>query len=193
MTENGAPILEFRNCKGWEDWLSKNHGRSPGLWMRLAKKASGVQSVSYGEALDAALCYGWIDGQRKRESENAWLQRFIPRTNKSIWSKVNRQKALTLIAAGRMKESGLRAIERAKANGRWEAAYDSPRTATVPEDLQAALDANPRAKAFFATLNSQNRYAVLYRIQTARKAETRSNRIAQFVAMLARHEKLHPS
>ncbi|MGO9010447.1 MAG: YdeI/OmpD-associated family protein [Bryobacteraceae bacterium] len=192
MVKNVAPILEFRTSKRWEDWLRKNHSRSAGVWLRLAKSASGVRSVTYGEALEAALCYGWIDGQKKSESENAWLQRFILRKERSVWSKVNRRKALALIEAGRMQPAGLRAIERAKANGHWEAAYDSPRTATVPADLQAALDASPRAKAFFVTLNSQNRYAVLYRIQTARKAETRSKRIAQFVAMLGRHEKLHP-
>ncbi len=192
MAENETTILEFRNSKRWEEWLKKNHARSTGVWVRLAKKASGGESVSYCEALDAALCCGWIDGLKKGESKNAWLQKFIPRTEKSGWSKVNREKALALIEAGRMQEAGLRAIERAKSNGRWETAYDSPSTATVPEDLKAALDASPRAKAFFATLNSQNRYAVLYRIQTARKTDTRTKRIGRFVAMLARHEKFHP-
>jgi uncharacterized protein YdeI (YjbR/CyaY-like superfamily) len=173
-------------------WLDKNHSKSPGIWMRLAKKASGSQSVSYSEALEVALCYGWIDGQKKSDGEAAWLQKFIPRAKKSGWSKVNRKKALALIEAGGMKPAGLQAIERAKADGSWDAAYDSPSTATVPNDLQAALDKNPRAKTFFATLDSQNRYAVLYRIQTVKKAETRSRKIQQFVEMLARSEKLHP-
>ncbi len=187
-----APVLEFGSDQLWQNWLGKNHRRSAGLWMRLAKKASGVRSVSYPEALDTALCYGWIDGRKKSDGEDAWLQKFIPRTDRSSWSRVNRQKALALVAAGRMTPAGLSAIERAKANGSWEAAYDSPATATVPEDLQAALDANPQAKAFFATLNSRNRYAVLYRVQTVRRPETRCRRIAQFVAMLARHEQFHP-
>jgi uncharacterized protein YdeI (YjbR/CyaY-like superfamily) len=160
--------------------------------VRLAKKGSAGQSVTYSEALEVALCFGWIDGQKKGESEAAWLQKFIPRANRSIWSKINRKKALALMEDGRMKPAGLRAIERAKANGSWDAAYDSPSTATVPNDLQAALDKNARAKAFFATLDSQNRYAVLYRIQTVKKAETRSRKILQFIEMLARNEKLHP-
>ena len=191
MAQDDAPALEFKTGKAWESWLEKNHAKSSGIWLRLAKKASGSESVSYAEALECALCYGWIDGQRKSETARTWLQRFIPRTDKSSWSKVNRQKALELMEAGKIRDAGMRAVERAKANGCWERAYDSPSTATVPDDLQQALDANPAAKAFFATLNSQNRYAVLYRIQTARKPETRSRRIAQFVAMLDRGEKLH--
>jgi uncharacterized protein YdeI (YjbR/CyaY-like superfamily) len=183
---------EFVNRKAWASWLNKNHSKSPGIWMRLAKKASGGQSVSYSEALEVALCYGWIDGQKKSDGEAAWLQRFIPRAKKSKWSKINRNKALALIDTGRMKPAGLQAIERAKGDGFWDAAYDSPSTATVPIDLQAALEKNPRAKAFFSTLDRQNRYAVLYRIQTVKKAETRSRKIQQFVKMLARSEKLHP-
>ena len=185
-------ILEFRNARSWQTWLAKNHARSPGVWLRLAKKASGLQSVTYAEALDVALCHGWIDGQKKPDSASAWLQRFVPRTGRSIWSRINREKALALIDAGRMKPAGLAAIERAKASGRWETAYDSHRTATVPADLQAEFDRNPRAAKFFATLDRANRYAVLFRIQTARKPETRQRRISQFVAMLAKGEKLHP-
>lgn len=192
MPPRDTAVLEFANRKAWVIWLDKNHSKSPGIWMRLAKKASGSQSVSYSEALEVALCYGWIDGQKKSDGEAAWLQKFIPRAKKSGWSKVNRKKALALIEAGGMKPAGLQAIERAKADGSWDAAYDSPSTATVPNDLQAALDKNPRAKTFFATLDSQNRYAVLYRIQTVKKAETRSRKIQQFVEMLARSEKLHP-
>lgn len=192
MPPRDTAVLEFANRKAWVIWLDKNHSKSPGIWMRLAKKASGSQSVSYSEALEVALCHGWIDGQKKSDGEAAWLQKFIPRAKKSGWSKVNRKKALALIEAGGMKPAGLQAIERAKADGSWDAAYDSPSTATVPNDLQAALDKNPRAKTFFATLDSQNRYAVLYRIQTVKKAETRSRKIQQFVEMLARSEKLHP-
>jgi uncharacterized protein YdeI (YjbR/CyaY-like superfamily) len=192
MTSSDAAALEFAHRKAWAAWLDKNHAKSSGIWVRLAKKGSAGQSVTYSEALEVALCFGWIDGQKKAESEAAWLQKFIPRTNRSIWSKINRKKALALMETGRMKPAGLRAIERAKANGSWDAAYDSPSTATVPNDLQAALDKNARAKAFFATLDSQNRYAVLYRIQTVKKAETRLRKIQQFIEMLARNEKLHP-
>jgi uncharacterized protein YdeI (YjbR/CyaY-like superfamily) len=186
------PIVEFAQQKGWAAWLDKNHGKSPGVWLRLAKKDSGIASVNYAEALEVALCYGWIDGQKKSDSQTAWLQKFTPRSKKSIWSKINREKALALIKSGQMKPAGLAEVERAKEDGRWEQAYDSPRSATVPPDFQAALDANARAKAFFATLNGTNRYAVLFRIQTAKKAETRAKRIQQFVQMLEKHEKLHP-
>ena len=192
MTSNDAVALEFAHRRAWAAWLDKNHGKSSGIWVRLAKKGSVGQSVTYSEALEVALCFGWIDGQKKGESEAAWLQKFIPRANRSIWSKINRKKALALIEDGRMKPAGLRAIERAKANGSWDAAYDSPSTAKVPNDLQAALDKNAQAKAFFSELDSQNRYAVLYRIQTVKKAETRSRKIQQFIEMLARNEKLHP-
>ena len=172
--------------------MDANHATAAGAWLRLAKKGSDIRSVSYTEALDVALCYGWIDAQKKPESEQAWLQRFTPRRNKSIWSKRNRQKALALMEACRMKPAGLEQVERARADGRWEAAYDSPSGAEVPDDLQAALDKNARAQAFFGTLDRANRYAVLFRIQTARKAETRARRIREFVRMLARHDKLHP-
>lgn len=187
-----APVLELRRQEEWAAWLEKHHRSSSGAWLRLGKKGSGVQSVSHAEALEVALCYGWIDGQRRSEGERTWLQRFAPRGRRSIWSKVNRQKALELIESGRMRPAGLEEVERARADGRWDAAYDSQRTAAVPDDLQAALDANPNAKAFFATLDSRNRYAILFRIHTAKKPETRAKRIAQFVAMLAKHEKLHP-
>ena len=160
--------------------------------MRLAKKDSGRRSVSYRDALEVALCYGWIDGQKRPESEQFWLQKFLPRSSKSIWSRINREKALALIASGEMNAAGLEAIENAKMNGRWDAAYDSPSRADVPSDLQAALDANPRAKAFFETLDRANRYAVLWRIQTVKKAETRARKIEQFIGMLQRKEKIHP-
>lgn len=147
--------------------------------------------MTYAEALDVALCNGWIDSQKKGYDDASWLQKFTPRGAKSIWSKVNREKALALIESGRMKPAGLAAVESAQRDGRWDAAYDSSSTATVPDDLQAALDGNSRAKAFFATLNSANRYAVLFRVQTARKAETRARRIEQLVGMLERHETIH--
>ena len=182
----------FKSKKDWAEWLEKNHGKSLGLWLRVAKKDSGVRSVSYKEALDVALCYGWIDGQKKPENEKTWLQRFVPRSERSLWSKINREKASALIASGEMKAVGLEAIEQAKKNGRWESAYDSPRRATVPGDFQAVLDGNARAKAFFEKLDGANRYAVLWRIQTVKKAETRARKIREFVGMLERGEKLHP-
>ena len=191
-TPDGLPARLFKSKHDWTAWLEKNHRKSTGLWLRLAKKDSRMRSVSYKEALEAALCYGWIDGQKRPESDQAWLQRFLPRSGRSIWSKINREKALALFASGEMKEAGLAAIENAKQNGRWEAAYDSPKSATVPRDFQAALDANPRATAFFETLDRANRYAVLWRIQTVKKAETRARKIEQFIGMLERKEKIHP-
>jgi uncharacterized protein YdeI (YjbR/CyaY-like superfamily) len=163
------------------------------LWLRLAKKGSGLQSVRYGEALQVALCYGWIDGQKRPESERAWRQRFVPRSERSIWSKINREKALALIASGQMKTAGLEAVERAKKGGRWESAYDSPKGAVAPGDFQAALDKSPRAKEFFQGLDSANRYAVLFRIQTVKKAQTRARKIREFVEMLERGERIHES
>jgi uncharacterized protein YdeI (YjbR/CyaY-like superfamily) len=185
-------ILLFPHQTAWIAWLDANHTTSTGLWLRLAKKGSPIQSVSYAEALEAALCYGWIDAQKKGESEQAWLQRFTPRRPKSIWSKVNREKAGALIQAGRMQPAGLEQVACAKKDGRWDAAYDSPGNAEVPDDLQSALDRNARAKAFFDTLDRANRYAILWRIQTVKKPETRLRRIRQFVEMLERHEKVHP-
>ena len=191
-TMDGFPIRLFKSKQDWAAWLEKNHRKSTGLWLRLAKKDAGLRSVSYKEALEVALCYGWIDGQKRPESEQAWLQKFLSRSGKSIWSKINREKALALIASGEMRTAGLEAIENAKKNGRWDAAYDSPSGATVPKDFQAALDGNRRAKAFLQTLDRANRYAVLWRIQTVKKAETRARKIKQFIGMLERGEKIHP-
>jgi len=185
------PILDFKNASAFEKWLAKNHDRSPGAWLRIAKKESGLSSVSYAEAIDVALCYGWIDGQKQKGDANTWLQKFTPRSRRSIWSKINREKANTLIDAGRMKAPGLAEVERAKQDGRWDAAYDSHRTATVPPDLEAALNANPAAREFFKTINSANRYAILWRIQNAKKPETRAKRIATFVEMLASGKTIH--
>jgi uncharacterized protein YdeI (YjbR/CyaY-like superfamily) len=189
---NELPILLFETQDAWASWLEEHHGRAPGIWLRLAKKAAGIASIDYGQALEVALCYGWIDGQKKSYDESSWLQKFTPRGPKSIWSKINREKAQQLIEGGRMRPAGMAAIESAQRDGRWDAAYDSQSNAAVPADLQAALDANPAAQAFFDTLNSTNRYAILFRIQTAKKPETRARRIEQFIAMLARNEKLYP-
>jgi uncharacterized protein YdeI (YjbR/CyaY-like superfamily) len=186
------PVVPFESQRAWETWLAANHASSRGVWLKLAKKSSGVASVTYPEALDVALAWGWIDGQKGSFDDAWWLQKFTPRGAKSVWSKVNREKVQALVDAGKMRPAGLAAVELAKTDGRWEAAYDSPSKATVPEDLAAALAANPRASAFFATLNAANRYAILWRVHTAKKAETRARRIADFVEMLARNEKLHP-
>jgi uncharacterized protein YdeI (YjbR/CyaY-like superfamily) len=191
-TPDASPAKLSKSKHDWAAWLEKNHRKSTGLWLRLAKKDSRLRSVSYKEALEVALCYGWIDGQKRPENEQTWLQRFVSRSGQSIWSKINREKALALIASGEMQAAGLEAIETAKKNGRWDAAYDSPSGATVPSDFQAALDANQRAKAFFKTLDRANRYAVLWRIQTVKKAETRARKIEQFIGMLEREEKIHP-
>jgi uncharacterized protein YdeI (YjbR/CyaY-like superfamily) len=176
----------------WKKWLDKNHAKSSGVWLRLAKKDSGLESVSRNEALDVALCYGWIDGQVKKDGdERTWLQKFTPRRSRSIWSKINREKVSALIESGEMQPAGHAEVERAKSDGRWEAAYDSPKSMAVPDDLRKALASNKKAKAFFEKLNSQNRFAILFRIHTAKKAETRDRRIKQFIEMLERGEKLY--
>jgi uncharacterized protein YdeI (YjbR/CyaY-like superfamily) len=190
--QNEFPVKLFKSQKDWATWLDKYYARSSGVWLKLARKDAKSKSVTYAEAVEVALCYGWIDGQAKGLDESAWLQKFTPRGPRSIWSKINRKKAEDLIKSGRMKPAGLAAIELAKKNGRWAAAYDSHRTATVPADLQAALDQNKKAKAFFATLDSTNRYAILFRLQTAKKADTRARRLEQFVSMLENHDKIHP-
>ena len=184
--------IAFASAEEWEAWLREHHDTTPGVWIRFAKQGSGVESVTYLEALQAALCFGWIDGQARGVDDASYVQRFTPRRARSIWSKRNRDFATALIEAGRMQPAGLREVERAKADGRWDAAYDAPSTATVPDDLQAALDASPAAAAFFATLNSQNRYAILHRIQTAKRPETRARRIEKFVTMLEAGETLYP-
>ena len=173
-------------------WLAQHHASSDGVWLRHAKKGAPAPSVSYQEALEVALCFGWIDGQKQSLDAHHYLQRWTPRRARSLWSKVNRDKALRYIDEGKMQASGLAEIERARADGRWDAAYDPASSAAVPPDLQAAFDAHPGAAAFFATLGAQNRYAVLFRIQTARKPETRARKAQEFAAMLARHETVHP-
>ena len=185
-----APLACAR-FQDWHAWLAAHHATSSGVWLLIAKKGSGRPSPTYAEAVDGALAWGWIDGQKQKHDATAWLQRFTPRTPKSPWSRINRDKAKALIAAGKMKAPGLAVIESAKADGRWESAYDSARTAQVSADLRAALARNRRAAAFFAELDGANRYAILWRLQTAKKPETRAKRLANFVAMLARHERIH--
>ena len=186
------PIVLFADRAAFRAWLSAHHASERGLWLRIAKAAAPLRSVTYAEALDVALCFGWIDGQKRSYDAESFLQKFTPRQKRSPWSKRNREHVERLGAAGEMHAAGLAAVEAARADGRWDRAYDSPGAATVPADLQAALDAQPEARAFFETLKGANRYAILYRIQTAVKPETRARRIAEFVAMLQRRETLHP-
>jgi len=186
------PIVLFPDRAAFRAWLSAHHASQAGLWLRIAKAASPLRSLTYAEALDLALCFGWIDGQKRGHDAESFLQKFTPRRKRSPWSKRNREHAERLIAAGEMHPAGLAAVAAAKADGRWDRAYDSAGTATVPEDLRAALDEHPQASAFFETLTGANRYAILYRIQTAVRPETRARRIAEFVAMLRRREALHP-
>jgi len=181
----------FKSAKAFETWLRKHHATSDGLWLRIAKKGADEPSVTYPEAVDIALCWGWIDGQKKSLDDQHYLQRFTPRRARSIWSKINVDKVAALVESGRMQPPGQAQVDAAKADGRWAKAYDGARTSTVPDDLQAALEASPAAKAFFATINASNRYAVLWRVQTAVKPETRAKRIAQLVEMLGRGEVVH--
>jgi uncharacterized protein YdeI (YjbR/CyaY-like superfamily) len=187
------PRLRFADAAAFAAWLAEHAGESAGVWLELGRKGSGVQTITYDEAIEAALRVGWIDGQKRRGDGDVWLQRFSARTRSSRWSKINREKAEALIAAGRMEAAGLAAVEAARADGRWGRAYAGARTIEVPSDLRAALEAEPAAAAFFATLDGANRYAVLYRVHDARRPETRARRIAQFVEMLARGETLHPA
>ncbi len=191
-TRADLPIIPFASRDAWEAWLQEQHATSDGLWLKIAKKGSGIETVSYAEALEVALCHGWIDGQKASFDNRYWLQRFTPRRPRSKWSKVNRQKATELIERGEMKPGGLREVERAKADGRWDAAYDAQSTAQVPEDLRRELEKNKTAREFFETLNSANRYAILYQIQDAKRPETRARRIGKYVAMLGEHEKIYP-
>lgn len=184
--------VECTDAASWARWLERHHASAAGVWLRIAKKDSGIASIDHPAALEEALCWGWIDGQRKSDDAQYFLQRFTPRTKRSTWSQINRAKVLKLIEEGRMQPAGHAEIERAKADGRWDAAYEGVAAATVPPDLQAALDANKKAAKFFATLDSRNRFAVLFRTQGAKKPETRARRIAQFVEMLAKGEKIHP-
>ncbi|MFF8807787.1 YdeI/OmpD-associated family protein [Streptomyces omiyaensis] len=191
MTQD-LETVTFASADAFEEWLGEHHADSAGIWLKLRKKGPGVVALDYAQALDVALCYGWIDGQKAKFDDLWWLQRFTPRRRNSRWSKINRDKVAALTAQGRMRPPGRAEVDRAKADGRWEAAYDSARTITVPDDLAAALAADPAAASSFETLDGANRYAILYRVQDAKRPETRARRIEQFVAMLAKGEKPHP-
>ncbi len=185
-------VVSFATRAAWSRWLAARHASSRGIWIQLAKKGAGKKSITYPEAVEVALCFGWIDGQGKGKDEASWLVKFTPRGKRSIWSKLNRKRALALIACGEMRPAGLVEVERAKRDGRWQAAYDSPKSSAPPEDLKRALARNARARGFFAELDARNRYAILFRVQTAKKAETRARRIAEFVQLLARRETIYP-
>ena len=192
MTEHkGLPIFHFANARGWNAWLDKNEKSSSGLWLKFARKNAGAKSISKAEAIEIAIAHGWIDGQLASYDERFWLVRFTRRGRNSKWSQVNRATAIGLIEQGRMKPSGLRAVDLAKADGRWDAAYASQSKAIVPDDLAAALQAKPKAQAFFATLKGAERYAFLYRVNTAKTAETRAALIEKFAGMLARGKTIH--
>jgi uncharacterized protein YdeI (YjbR/CyaY-like superfamily) len=184
--------VAFPTAAAWNAWLAEHHASASGLWLKIAKKTALEGTLSYAEALDEALCFGWIDAQKRGLDDDYWLQRFTPRKRVSRWSKINTQKAEALMAAGRMHPAGLAEVENARADGRWAAAYAGARTSTVPDDLAAALAGNPAAAAFFATLNSVNRFAILYRIGTVKRPETRARKIERYVEMLAEHKMLHP-
>ncbi|MDP2033268.1 MAG: YdeI/OmpD-associated family protein [Polaromonas sp.] len=188
----GEAVLQFRYQAEWAQWLAQHHAGKTSVWLRHAKKGAPIATVTNPQALEVALCFGWIDGQRNAESEHYYLQRWCPRGARSLWSQVNRDKALGYIESGHMQPAGLAEIERAKKDGRWDAAYAPASQAQIPPDLQAALETHPGAADFFATVSAQNRYAVLFRIQTAKKPETRARRIAQFAQMLARGETVYP-
>jgi uncharacterized protein YdeI (YjbR/CyaY-like superfamily) len=189
---DGRPVLRFSSPGDWRDWLAAEHAAGDGVWIEIAKKAAGVASVDHDQAVEEALCFGWIDGQVRRVDDAWFMQRFTPRRKRSKWSRLMREKAEELIAEGRMQPAGLAEVERARADGRWENAYEPPSTATIPADLQEAFDAAPAAAAFFAELDANNRYAILHRLHDAKRPETRARRIAKFVAMLAAGEKIHP-
>jgi uncharacterized protein YdeI (YjbR/CyaY-like superfamily) len=192
MTSDSLPVISFESGEAWESWLATEHASSAGVWLKIAKKGSSSQTISYADALAVALCFGWIDGQKGRLDDDFWLQRFTPRKLGSRWSRINTDRAAELIESGRMRPPGQAEVDRARADGRWAAAYASQSTITMPDDLAAELGRNDGARAFFETLNSASRYAILYRVTTARRPETRAQRIATYVAMLARHETLYP-
>jgi uncharacterized protein YdeI (YjbR/CyaY-like superfamily) len=192
MAQADLPVLGFADQAAWESWLAEQHESSPGIWLKIAKKSSGTPGLSYPEALEVAICFGWIDGQKGKLDDEHWLQRFTPRKRGSRWSKINTEKAAELMEAGRMRPAGLGEVELARQDGRWDAAYAGQRDAAVPEDLERALAADDAARAFFATLSSVNRYSILHRIGDAKRPETRARRIAKYVAMLAAGETIHP-
>jgi uncharacterized protein YdeI (YjbR/CyaY-like superfamily) len=189
--KDGRPIAAFASAAEWEAWLDAEHASSDGVWIKFAKKGSGIDSVSYPEAVEIGLCFGWIDSQMKSLDERFYIQKFTPRRAKSKWSRVNREKIEELTKQGRMKPAGLAEVELAKADGRWEAAYSSPANVEVPDDLQKALDASPKAAEFWAVLNKSNRYAIVYQLEDAKKPATRTRRLEKFLGMLERGEKLY--
>jgi uncharacterized protein YdeI (YjbR/CyaY-like superfamily) len=191
VEKDGKPILQLASQATWEAWLDDEHAESDGVWLRFAKKGSGVETVAYAEALEVALCYGWIDSKVKSQDERFYLQKFTPRRAKSRWSQINRDKVEELTRRGRMKPAGLAQVELARADGRWEAAYASPASIEVPDDLEARLAASPKAAEFWERLNKSNRYAIVYQLEDAKKPETRARRLEKFVAMLERGEKLY--
>jgi uncharacterized protein YdeI (YjbR/CyaY-like superfamily) len=190
--DDGLPQLPFATAAEWERWLEGNHASANGVWVQIAKKGSGVESVHYPDVLDIALCFGWIDGRREALDATRFLQRFTPRQPRSRWSRINREKVGQLIAEGRMRPAGLTEVERARADGRWDAAYESQSRSAIPDDLQRELDSRPAAKAFFEQLDKQNRYSIVYRLHDAKRPETRVRRLAKFVAMLEAGEKIYP-
>jgi uncharacterized protein YdeI (YjbR/CyaY-like superfamily) len=192
MEEPRWEIVRFKSPADYRSWLGKNYAHSDGIWLRIYKKNSTEASITYAQALDQSFCYGWIDGQKKAYNEDSWLQKFTPRRSKSKWSKINTQHAERLIESGEMTPAGLKAIKAAKVDGRWKAAYDSPGSATPPDDFLTELNKNKKAKAFFETLNKSNVYAIVYRLQTAKKPETRTKRMKMILAMLVMGEKYHP-
>jgi uncharacterized protein YdeI (YjbR/CyaY-like superfamily) len=191
LGKDGKPILAFATVEEWEAWLDAEHGSSDGVWLKFAKKGSGIETVVYAEALDVALCYGWIDSQVSRYDERHYLQKFTPRRPRSRWSQLNREKIEALARQGRVRPAGLEQVELAKADGRWEAAYASPANVEVPDDLRQARDGSPRAAEFWAGLSKSNRFAVIYQLQDAKRPETRARRLEKFLGMLERGEKLY--
>lgn len=192
MSKNpGKPVLTFSKPGQWEQWLAKNHEQTEGVWIRFFKKGSATQGITYAQALDEALCYGWIDGQAKKYDEQSWIQKFTPRRQGSVWSKRNIEHVERLTKAGKMKPAGLKQIEAARADGRWKKAYDSPANMATPADLLKALEKNKKAKAFFESLNKTNKYAINWRLQTAKKPETREKRMEKILDMLTKGEKFH--
>jgi uncharacterized protein YdeI (YjbR/CyaY-like superfamily) len=193
QTKSDAPILSFSSQKAWARWLAANHARSDGIWLQFHKKSSGRETVTHAEALDDALCYGWIDGQIRPYDAESWLHKFTPRRARSVWSKRNTEHVARLVTAGKMKAAGLREVEAAKADGRWQKAYHSPRNMSVPRDFLKALSKDEKAQAFFKTLNKANTYAIAWRLETAAKPETREKRLKAILAMLAKGQAFHPS
>lgn len=192
MPSDKLETLAFADAARWEAWLAKHHARSPGIWLRIYKKPSGIASVTYAEALDAALAYGWIDGQKQRHDEASWLQRFTRRGARSAWSKLNTQRIERLIKAGKMHPAGLTVVKAAQGDGRWKVAYASPANAKPPQDFLARLNQNQQAKAFYKTLNKSNTYSIIYRLHSAKRPETRERRMHAILEMLQRGEKFHP-